>query len=75
MKREVMYSGIVISFEYDDRGELLLYMYGEVEGEERYFYVKPGSEEAENFLKLGVGQSIKGKGTVISKDPLIVSSY
>lgn len=75
MKHEVTYSGIVISFEYDDQGELLLYVYGEIDGEEKYFYIKPGSGEAENFLKLGVGQSVKGKGVVVSENPLIVFKH
>lgn len=73
MKREATYSGVVVSFERGDEGELLVYVYGEINGEETYFYVKPKSGEVEGILRLGVGQRIEGKGVVVSENPLIVS--
>lgn len=73
MIRRVSYSGVIVGFEETNEGDLLVYVYGEIEGVENYFYLKLHSEEASRIMKLGIGQRVEGTGIEISRDPLILS--
>lgn len=71
-KHQVTYSGVVISLERDERGEYLVFAYGEVNGKEGYFYIKLKNSELERVLRLGLGQRVEGRGFITSENPLLV---
>lgn len=65
------FSGVIVGFEETSSGTLV-YVYGNVEGVEEYFYVKLKKEKLEELLRLGIGQYIEGEGEIQSNNPLII---
>ncbi|MCY0868451.1 MAG: hypothetical protein OWQ48_04380 [Desulfurococcus sp.] len=73
MSSRVVFAGVVVSVESLEGFEQpLLYLHGRVDGVEEDFYVLVDEGRIEEYLRLGIGQSIEGIGVKVSEKPLVL---
>ncbi len=69
----VLFDGVIVGFETPEGfSGSALYVQGSIDGENTGFYVLVPAEKHGEYLRLGVGQMISGKGRVVSLSPLVL---
>lgn len=71
--KKVLFEGVIVGFEsppgYRDTA---LFIQGSVNNEPAAFYLLVPRDKHKEYIRLGVGQMISGKGEVVSNDPLVL---
>jgi hypothetical protein len=69
----VWFEGVIVGFESPPGySESSVFIQGSVNGENKSFYLLIPKDKYDEFLRLGVGQMINGKASIISENPLIL---
>jgi len=73
---EVVFEGVIVGFEpapgFEDRKAV--YVQGSFDGESTGFYVLVADDLYERLISMGVGRMISGKGSVVSRDPVVIEA-
>lgn len=76
-EREVEFEGVIVGFEgapgFEDRKAV--YVQGSYDHEYTGFYVLVPEKVYERLISMGVGRMISGRGSVVSKEPVIIDAY
>ncbi|ADI32405.1 hypothetical protein [Staphylothermus hellenicus] len=71
--KKVLFEGVIVGFEsppgYSDPA---LFIQGSINNETASFYLLIPREKHNEYMRLGVGQMISGRGVIVSTEPLII---
>ncbi|ABN70254.1 hypothetical protein Smar_1159 [Staphylothermus marinus F1] len=71
--KKVLFEGVIVGFEsppgYSDPA---LFIQGSVNNETTSFYLLVPREKHDEYMRLGVGQIISGRGVIVSSEPLVI---
>ncbi len=69
----VWFEGVIVGFESPPGySEPSVFIQGSISGEDKSFYLLIPRDKYDEFLRLGVGQMINGKASIVSENPLIL---
>ena len=75
-RKEVEFEGVIVGFElapgFEDRKAI--YLQGSYNGESTGFYVLVSDDVYERLISMGVGRMISGRGSVISREPIVIDA-
>lgn len=75
-KKEVEFEGIIVGFElapgFENRKAV--YLQGSYNGESTGFYVLVPDSIYERLISMGVGRMISGRGSVVSREPIVIDA-
>ncbi len=71
--RIVLFDGVIVGFETPEGySGKALYVQGSIDDESTGFYLIVPEEKHSEYLRLGVGQMISGRGRVLGLEPIVL---
>ena len=76
MYEEVEFEGVIVGFEEAPGFEhrKAIYLQGSYNGESTGFYVLLPDDLYERLISMGVGRMISGRGSMVSRDPIVIDA-